>query len=237
MDLSLLSWGAAGWSDELAAGLAMTLGLAVCTLPFGLALGLGVALAGRSGNWFAQDMASVFTTVFRGLPELLTLFLIYYGGQALVQAVVAAFGGGYVEISPFLAGVIALGFVFAAFSSEVFASAFKGVPNGQWEGAQALGLGRWTTFRKIIGPQLVRLALPGLANLWLILLKDTSLVSVIALDDLMRQTRVAAGSEREPFLFYSVALLLYLGLSLVSSLGIRRVEAWSGRGHNAGAGA
>ena len=134
------------------------------------------------------------------------------------------------EVSAFVAGMIALGFVFAAFSSEVFLSAFKGIPNGQWEGAAAVGLDRLSTMRLVIAPQLIRFALPGLANLWLILLKDTSLVSVIAVDDLMRQTRVAAGSEREPFLFYAVALGLYLVLSIVSSIGIVRIERWSERG-------
>ena len=228
--LHLLAWGAGGWGDELARGLYVTVTLALCTLPFGLALGFAVALARRSASWWLQDFSSVFTTVFRGLPELLTLFLIFYGGQMLLQGAVTAFGGGYIEVSPFLAGVIALGLVFAAFASEVFLSAFRGIPKGQWEGAAALGLNRFATMRLVIAPQLLHFALPGLANLWLILLKDTSLVSVIAVNDLMRQTRVAAGSEREPFFFYSVALAIYLVLSLVSSAGIMRIERWSERG-------
>lgn len=231
--LALLSWGSEGWADELAAGLFITVSLALCTLPFGLTLGFLVALARRSNTWWLNDLGSVFTTVFRGLPELLTLFLIYYGGQQIIQTVVQAFGGGHVETSAFVAGMVALGFVFASYASEVFLSAFKGIPNGQWEGAQAVGLSRFSTMRLVIAPQLVRFALPGLSNLWLILLKDTALVSIIAVDDLMRQTRVAAGSEREPFLFYGVALLIYLALSLISSLGIGRVERWAERGQTA----
>ena len=147
-----------------------------------------------------------------------------------MQKVWQAFGGGYLEVPTFLAGMVALGLVFSAFASEVFASAFKGVPEGQGEGASALGLTRIQTMRLVTAPQLIRLALPGLANLWLILLKDTALVSVIAVDDLMRQVRVAAGSEREPFFFYAVALLIYLALSIVSSFGIQGVERWSERG-------
>lgn len=231
--LDLLAYGPDGWGDELLAGLWITVSLAVATLPFGLALGFVVALARRSKRWWANDLAAAFTTIFRGLPELLTLFLIYYGGAALVQALFRALGLGYVEVSPFIAGMIALGFVFAAFAAEVFSSAFKGIPNGQDEGAAALGLSRARTMRLVIFPQLVRLALPGLANLWLILLKDTALVSIIAVDDLMRQTRVAAGSEREPFFFYAVACLIYLALSMISSLGVNRVEAWSERGQAA----
>ena len=229
----LLAYGSDGWGDELLAGLWITISLAVATLPFGLALGFLVALARRSRRWWANDLAAAFTTVFRGLPELLTLFLIYYGGAALIQRAYGLVGGGYIEVSPFVAGMVALGLVFAAFAAEVFLSAFKGIPNGQDEGAAALGLSRWQTMRLVIFPQLVRLALPGLANLWLILLKDTALVSVIAVDDLMRQTRVAAGSEREPFFFYAVTCGIYLALSIVSSVGVRQVDAWAERGQAA----
>ena len=231
--LDLLAYGSTGWGDELLAGLWITVSLALSTLPFGLALGFAVALARRSSRWWANDLAAAFTTVFRGLPELLTLFLIYYGGSTLIQMAFQAFGWGYVEVSPFVAGMIALGLVFASFAAEVFSSAFKGIPHGQDEGAAALGLSRLQTMRLVIAPQLVRLALPGLANLWLILLKDTALVSVIAVDDLMRQTRVAAGSEREPFFFYAVACGIYLTLSIVSSAGVKRVETWSERGQAA----
>lgn len=228
--LGLLSWGDQGWGDELLAGLGLTIVLAIATLPFGITLGFLVALARRSQRWWLRDGASIFTTVFRGLPELLTLFLVYYGGSLLLQRLAGLFTDTYVEVSAFVAGVIALGLVFAAFSSEVFTSAFKGIPEGQHEGAQALGLRRGTTMRLVILPQLIRLALPGLSNLWLILLKDTSLVSVIALNDLTRQAGVAARVTKEPFLFFGVALLLYLMLSIVSSFGIRAVERWSSRG-------
>lgn len=228
--MDLLAWGSAGWGDEIVAGLALTVTLAIATLPFGLLFGFLLALARRSDIWLLQAMASLFATVFRGLPELLTLFLVYYGGQILLQRAVGLFSDAYVEISAFVAGMIALGFVFAAFSSEVFLSAFRGIDSGQYEGAQALGLRRGTTMRLVILPQLVRLALPGLSNLWLILLKETSLVSIIALPDLMRRTNIAVGVTKEPFLFYALACGLYLGLSILSSIGIARLERWSGRG-------
>ena len=229
----LLAYGADGWGDELLAGLWVTVSLAVATLPFGLALGFVIALARRSRHWWANDLAAAFTTIFRGLPELLTLFLIYYGGAALVRALFEAIGLDAPEIPPFLAAMIALGLVFASFAAEVFTSAFKGIPVGQDEGAAALGLRRGQTMRLVVFPQLVRLALPGLANLWLILLKDTALVSIIAVDDLLRQTRIAVGAEREPFFFYAVACGIYLALSIVSSFGIRRVETWAERGQAA----
>jgi polar amino acid transport system permease protein len=161
----------------------------------------------------------------------LTLFIVYYGGQILLQRVLSLFTTAQIEVTGFLAGVIALGLVLAAYSSEVFLGAFRGIARGQYEAAQALGLRPLPTMRLVILPQLLRLALPGLANLWLVLLKDTSLVSVIALNDLLRMTNVAAGATREPFLFYLVACLIYLVMSIISSFGIHGIERWSERGH------
>jgi polar amino acid transport system permease protein len=227
---ALLGFGPDGWGDEIAAGAWLTIQLALATLPFGLVLGFLVALAKDSRTRWLTAPGNVFTTVFRGLPELLTLFIVYYGGQTLLQWLASAFTDAHVEVSPFLAGLVALGLVFAAYASEIFLGALRAIDKGQYEGAYALGL-RWpATMRLVILPQLVRLALPGLANLWLVLLKETSLVSVIALNDLLRETAVAVGATKEPFLFYLVACLVYLAMSIVSSAGIIGIERWSERG-------
>jgi polar amino acid transport system permease protein len=226
----LLSFGPDGWGDELAAGAWLTVRLALATLPFGLALGFLVALARDSRTRWLTVPGTVFTTLFRGLPELLTLFIVFYGGQILLQKIVRLFGDGSVEVSSFVAGLIALGLVFAAFSSEVFLAALRAIGKGQYEAAHALGIRPLATLRLIVVPQLIRLALPGLANLWLALLKDTSLVSVIALNDILRQTSVAVGATKQPFFFYLVACLLYLILSIISSFGIAGIERWSERG-------
>ena len=223
--LALLSFGPDGWGDELAAGAWLTIRLALATLPFGLVLGLALALMRDSGRTALRVPSNVFTTVFRGLPELLTLLLVYFGGQMLLARIF-----GEVEVSAFIAGLVALGLVFAAYASEVFLGALRGVGRGQYEAGQALGLRSPTVFRLVILPQLVRLALPGLANLWLVLLKETSLVSVIALNDLLRETSVAVRATKEPFLFYFVACLIYLAMSAVSSVGIAGIERWSARG-------
>ncbi|MEM9206952.1 MAG: ABC transporter permease [Pseudomonadota bacterium] len=228
--LDLLAFGADGWGDELFDGLRLTILLALTTLPFGLALGFIIALAKNSSEPTLRAAANVYTTIFRGVPELLTLFIVYYGGQILLQQIVGLFTDAYVEISGFTAGVIALGLVFSAFASEVFLSAFRGIKAGQYEAGDALGLSRFKTMRLIILPQLIRLALPGLSNLWLILLKDTALVSVIALDDLLRKTNIAVGVTKEPFLFYSVACLIYLILSIISSVGLGGIDRWTQRG-------
>jgi polar amino acid transport system permease protein len=228
--LELLAFGPTGWGDELLAGTWLTVRLAVATLPVGLAIGFLVALAKRSDSAILRGLGEAFTTVFRGLPELLTLFIVFYGGQALLQYVVRLFSDQTVEANGFVAGMFALGVVFAAYASEVFAAAFNGIPIGQWEGAAAVGLHRWQTMRLVILPQLLRLALPGLANLWLVLLKDTALVSVIALNDLLRMTSAAVGTSKQPFVLYLVACLIYLVMSIVSSFGINAIERWSERG-------
>ncbi|MGE0846529.1 MAG: ABC transporter permease [Flavobacteriaceae bacterium] len=227
---SLLSFGADGWGDEIAAGVWVTVRLALATLPFGLAIGLLIALAKNAEEPTLRAAANVYTTIFRGIPELLTLFIVYYGGQILLARLVGLFTDAYVEVNSFVAGMIALGLVFSAYASEVFLGALRGIPAGQYEAGYALGLSHWKTLRLIVLPQLVRLALPGLSNLWLVLLKDTSLVSVIALDDLLRKTNIVVGNTKEPFFFYFVACMLYLVLAVISSIGIGRARSWAERG-------
>jgi polar amino acid transport system permease protein len=227
---TLLSFGPDGWGDELLTGAWVTVRLALATLPFGLMLGLAVALAKNSKQPSLVLAGNIYTTIFRGLPELLTLFLVYYGGQIVVQKFVGLFTESDFEVNGFLAGMVALGFVFSAFSSEAFLGAFKAIPAGQYEAGHALGLGTWQTFRLIILPQLIRLTLPTISNLWLILLKDTSLVSVIAYDELLRKTFVAVGVTKEPLLFFSAACVIYLILSMISSTGLDAVDRRVRRG-------
>lgn len=215
--LSLLSFSDDGWGIALLKGALVTLSLSLACLPIGLPLGMWVAINARSKNKFARTFAAFFSTVFRGLPELLTLLIIYYGCQILIQNILENIGyEGEFIIHTFAAAMIAFSFVFAAFSSEVWLGAFKTLPKGQYEAAFALGISKPTTFFKVILPQLIRIAIPGLSNNWLSLLKDTSLVSTISLIDLMRQTNLAVSATKEPMLFYSVACLVYLLFSALS---------------------
>lgn len=215
--LSLLSFASGGWGSALLAGSLVTIALALSCLPIGLPLGLIVAIAARSKNRWMRAWATTFSTVFRGLPELLTLLIIYYGCQIAAQKILALMGyDAQFTINTFVAAMIAFSLVFAAFSSEIWLGAFKTIPKGQFEAASALGLSRFTTFRKVVLPQLARIALPGLSNNWLSLLKDTSLVSTIALVDLMRQTNLAVSVTKDPMLFYSVACFIYLFFSAIS---------------------
>ena len=229
--LGLLSYGREGWGDELLAGLWITVSLFAATLPIGLVLGFVIALAKRSSYTSVRVFANIYTTVFRGVPELLTLFIIFYGGQIGLQWIVDLVADGViVNLNAFFAGMIALAFVFSAYASETILSALNAIPEGQGEAARALGLGRARTMQKVTFPQLIRHALPGIANLSLILQKETALVSILALDELLRNTQIAVGATKEPIFFYSIACGMYVLLAFISSLVIGRVEIWSNRG-------
>ncbi|MDF1719072.1 MAG: ABC transporter permease [Minwuia sp.] len=231
---TLLALGDTGWGDEIAAGVGVTLSLALATLPLGLLIGFFIALAKQSEEPTLRLAGNIYTTVFRGLPELLTLFLVYFGAQIGIRELMLAMGSETsIEINSFFAGMVALGLVFSSFSSEVFLSAFRAIPRGQYEGGQAIGLTRFQTMRLIILPQLIRIALPGLSNLWMILLKDTALVSVIGLSDIIRQTGIAARVTKEAFLFFGVACLLYLVLAILSSVAIGAINRWAAKGDTA----
>jgi polar amino acid transport system permease protein len=227
---SLLSLGPEGWGDEFLRGAGLTLLLALCTLPVGLAIGLAVALAKDSRSLVLRGLGNLYTTVFRALPELLTILIIYYGGQIMIRELAGALGFPAFEVNGFVAGLASLGLVLGAFSSEVLLGALRAVPKGQREGSYALGLGRYRTFRHVIVPQLLRIALPGLGNNWLALLKETSLVSVIAFSELMRVTNIAVGVTKQPFFFYLVCCLCYLAMAVASSFVLDWLEARSRRG-------
>jgi len=229
---ALLGFGPAGWGPALLQGAATTISVALATLPFGLALGLVIALWKRSDRVLLRAIGTIYTTVFRGVPELLTLYIIYFGIQILMQQIWTGF-----SIPPFGAGMVALGLVLAAFSSEVWVGALNSIQKGQREAASALGLSKAQAFRLVVFPQLIRVALPGLGNNWMVLLKETSLISVITLQDIMFIATRANVVTKEPFLFFGTAMLLYFFFSLVSAWGIGKLEQRTNRGYAAFGGA
>lgn len=215
----LLTWGPDGWIDDIAYGALVTIALALATLPIGLTIGFFVAWAKQSEEPSLRVAANIYTTVFRGLPELVTLFLFFFGMPILLQYVIRLFRPeATVDVDSFLAGMIVLSLIFSSYSSEVFLSAFRAIPKGQYEGGYAIGLSKWQTMGKVILPQLLRIAFPGLENCWLSLLKDTALVSVVNLAETLRNAGVAARVTKHSFLFYSVAAMVFLILAILSSI-------------------
>jgi polar amino acid transport system permease protein len=230
-NLHFLGFGDGGWGWALLQGAGVTISIALATLPFGLALGLAIALMARSGNALVRSFATLYTTVFRGVPELLTLYIIYFGFQIMMQRLLESVGVKGFSIHPFVAGMVALGIVLAAFSSEVWVGALGAIQKGQREAAAALGLSRSQAFRLVVFPQLIRVALPGLGNNWMVLLKETSLVSVITLQDIMFIAQRGSSNTKEPLLFFTAAALIYLFFSLISWWFFERLERRSNRGY------
>lgn len=227
-----LGVGSQGWGDELLSGLLVTLSLALAALPLGLIVGAGVAAGAVHGGKWSGRMSTLYTTLIRGLPELLTLFMIYHGLGLLINQLLKWLDPefGYFELSPFVAGVTALSLVFSGYAAEVFRGAWQSLDKGQREAGQSLGMFSWQIFQRIERPQIFRIALPGLGNLWINLIKDTALVSVIALDDLMRMANIAVGSTKKPFLFYLTVCLVYWLVCLACEGGLAWLERRANRG-------
>ena len=165
------------------------------------------------------------------MPEMLVVLVVFFGASSVLQKVTGWFGyDEYIEVNAFLAGSVALGLVFGAFASEVLRGGFLAVPRGQIEAGIACGMTPWQVFNRIRLPQMWRFAIPGLGNLWMVLLKDTSLISIIALDELLRWSKVAAETTKQPFTFYMVAAFLYLMFAIFSDMGRYKLEARASRG-------
>jgi octopine/nopaline transport system permease protein len=233
--IGLLGFGEGGWAAALLSAAAVTLVLSILGFGVGVIFG-GFGAAGRLARSPAfRFIASGYGTVFRGVPDLLTIYLLYFGGSVALTAVDHWFGGaGFVGLPAFATGTMAIGVISGAYQSEVFRGAYLAVDAGQTDAARALGLSRWITLRRVIIPQLLRHALPGLGNVWQLVLKDSALISVIGLVELMRQAQIGAGSTREPFIFYVAAAILYLIIASVTGLAFRRAEAQAMRGVRTG---
>jgi polar amino acid transport system permease protein len=215
--LSLLAFGDTGWGDELARGLMVTLALAFVTAPLALILSFLLAWAKNSNSRLLRGFANGYTTVFRSLPELLTLIIIYYQLQIILNAVARlVWADANISLNAFVSGVVALTLVFSALGSEVVRSAYQAVSKGQSEAAMALGLKRRHVFFRVVLPQMWRHCIPAFGNLWLILLKDTSLVSIIAVNDLVRYANRAIATTKEPFFFYTVLAVIFVTLAFLS---------------------
>ena len=230
--MELLAFGDTGWGDELFYATLMTIAVAITAMLIGFLFALIFTPLKLSKNKFLNLVANSYTTVIRGVPELLVIYLLFFGGTGAVMYVASIFGyNEYIEINAFITGAFSIGIISGAYSTEVFRGAIQSIDKGQFEAANVLGLNKFGKFFKIILPQTLRLAIPNLSNVWQITLKDTSLISVTGLVEIMRQSYIAAGSTRDPLLFYSFAAVLYLLLTFLSMKLINKLEVKYSRGY------
>ncbi len=214
-----------GFLPSLLEGTGITLVVAFLSLLIAIVLGLMGAAAKLSKIRVARGIASVYTTVIRGVPDLVLMLLIFYGGQLIVNQLVTAMGmADGLDIDPLIAGVATIGFIFGAYLTETFRGALIAIHAGQREAGLAFGMSRAKVFWRITLPQMIRFAIPGFTNNWLVLVKSTALVSVIGLIDMMQRAQMAAGATREPFTFYLVAGVIYLAITSVSLLLLKALE-------------
>lgn len=216
----------------LGRGAITTIAVAILALVLSTVLGIIGARAKLSGGRVALALANIYTTIVRGVPDLVLILLIYFGGQRSINLIGDALGLDYIELSKFWAGVISIGFIYGAYLTETFRGAYLSVPTGQLDAGQAIGLKPRQVFRKILAPQILRFALPGYSNVWQVLAKSTAVVSVIGLEDLVGLADKAGKATREPFLFFVVVLFVYLALTSVSGWGFRHLDSHLNRGYS-----
>lgn len=214
-----------GYGHFLIEGTIMTITVAIVSMIGAILLGLLGASAKLSRNRIARELGRAYTTIIRGVPDLVLLLLMFYGGTVLVQWLACLFGHpGTIDINAFITGAFVLSFIYGAYATEAFRGAFLAVPKGQIEAAMACGMSRWLSFRRIKLPQVWRFALPGLGNVWLVLLKGTAIISVVNLEELTRKAQLMNGPLKMPFSIYFAAALIYLGLTALSETALRQGE-------------
>lgn len=214
-----------GYYASILQGALLTVGVSLAALVVSVLLGLVGAAAKLSGRPILVVLATAYTTLVRGIPELVLMLLIFYGGTIGLNHLLEALGSkATVDINPFLAGVLTIGFIYGAYMTETFRGAILSIPKGQMEAAWAFGMGRVRTFLRITAPQMVRYALPGFTNNWLVLIKATALISLIGLQEMTYLAKQASSATREPFTFFLFAAGLFLIYTSVSLWALRKLE-------------
>ena len=229
--IELMGFGPTGWGLLLLRATGMTVAVSTVAFLLGSILGALLAWARIEGNRGVRLAAEGYTIVLRGIPDLLVIYLLYFGGSAAMTAIGHALGAeGFVGVNAFASGAIAVGVISGAYQGEVFRGAFGAIAKGELEAGRAVGMSRRLLLRRIIAPQALRFAIPGLGNVWQLALKESALISVVGLTEILRQAQVGAGSTRQPFAFFITAAMLYLLLTSVSGWGFRRAEMVAMRG-------
>jgi len=228
----LMGFGPRGWGGPMLLAALMTLAVSTAGFLIGSVFGALAAWGKLSGNRVAGTVADAYTTVLRGIPDLLVIYLLFFGGSAIVSAINRdLFGGqGFVSVPAFLIGSLAVGLCNGAYQAEVFRGGFLAIARGEIEAARAVGMSDWTMFRRIVAPQTLRYAIPGLGNCWQLCLKESALISVTGLVEIMRQSTIGSGSTRQPFYFFLTAGALFLAITTLSTYLFNRAERYARRG-------
>lgn len=226
----ILTFGDKGFGDELAWGLLYTLVIAVSAYLIGVVLGLMGAAAKLYGGPVSRWIGGAYTTIVRSVPELVLILILYFAGTRGTNTLLGLVGLGPVEVNGTLAAIAVLGFVQGAYHTEIFRAAIQAVPIGQIEAGRAFGMSGLQIFRRITGPAMLPNAIPGLSNLWLIVIKDTALVAVVGNVELLSTTASAAAFTKRYMLFYVTTALIYLGVTLISNYLIGLLERRYRRG-------
>ncbi|EIZ1336209.1 ABC transporter permease [Vibrio parahaemolyticus] len=233
-----------GYEASIFKGALVTIEVAVLSLLLAVILGMLGALAKLAPYKWARAIATLYTTIIRGIPDLVLMMLIFFGGQILLNNSLysinetlnewfassdpnhewTSYLPDYIDVSPFIAGVLTIGFIFGAYMAETFRGAIMAVDKGELEAAKAYGMSPVLSFRRILFPQMIRHALPGFGNNWLVLLKTTALVSIIGLEDMVRMSSLAAGTTKMPFTFYMAVALIFLFFTSISTGLLKLVE-------------
>ena len=222
---ALLGFGPDGWGALLLNATLMTLAVSIAALLVGALLGAAAAAAKLSGNRWLRALGGTYTTVFRGLPELLVIYMVYFGGSALVTRVAELLHvPGFAGLPVFAAGAIAVGVISGAYQTEVFRSAYLAIAPGELEAARSVGMPLAMRWRRIALPQVLVYAMPGIGNLWQLTLKDSALISVTGLAEIMQTAQTGAGSTRQYLVFYVAGAALYLALTALSGGALVRAE-------------
>lgn len=226
MEFGLLQLWEGGWIGAILRGAIVTIAVGVLSMLFGLVMGTACGLAKWRKIPVLSQLVDLYTSVVRGVPELLIIYLLFFGSVEFVTRIAAAFG--FADIADagyaFVITVVAITAISGAYSTEVIRGALAAIPKGHVEAAVALGLSGRRIFVRIIAPQMLRIAFPGINNVWQTTIKDTALVSVVGLQELMRTAFIGAGSTRSPLVFYAIAALVYLLITMVSQTGFNKVE-------------
>ena len=207
-----------GYGEQILNGTWLSIKLATFSLLFALVLGLLGALAKVFGTGFFRACSQAYTTLIRSVPDLVLMLLIFFGIQQMLNSLTDALGFGQIDLDPFVTGVLTIGFIYGAYFAETFRGAFLAVPKGQLEAGKAYGMSNGQVFKRVLFPQMMRFALPGIGNNWLVVLKATALVSIIGLSDLVQVVQSAGRATGKMFFFILVAGLIYLALTTVSNI-------------------